>query len=127
MNTIDELIEVLQGVKAGRKWGYRDTTGVLRKYNSKSVNEVVGMIGSYTVELMPETTICNGIEISAPLRVAPVDGKRYYEANPCHEDFFEHWHWDGDDVDNLRLRRGLIHATQEAAAAHGKAMCGVRE
>lgn len=104
-----------EGVKAGRKWGYRTERGLAG-----------GMLPAYEIELMPETITCNGVEISAPLRVAPEKDTHYWVASPLARSFCSPPLWHGDSDDELWLARGLIHATREAAAAHGRAMCGVQ-
>ena len=122
----DQLITILQGMKAGRKWGYiHNESGVLHESIFQSFETLKGMLPSYRIELMPETITCNGVEISAPLRFAP-EGQ-YFVADPgviffCHEEI-----WDGMELERRWLERGLCHATEEAAAAHGRAMAGVKE
>ena len=134
MNTLDELIEVLQGVKAGRKWGIRlKLSGHLIQHALQDLESLACLVTDKEIdriELMPETTTCNGIKISAPLRVAPKLSERYYIASTVSRDFFEMLHWgdiEGGQMwrEQMWLERGIAHATPEAAAAHGRAMCGV--
>lgn len=127
MNTIDELIEVLQGVKAGRKWGYIGVPGVPQKYPDQSIEELKKMFPHWQLCLMPETITCNGIEIPAPLRVAMKVGCCYYVPCPTAKEYFTYYFWSGSVINRAHLDRDIVYTTPEAAAAHGKAMCGVRE
>ena len=128
MNTIDELITVLEGVKAGRKWGYiNHITGILTKTHDQKIESLKGVMIAHRIGLMPKTFTCSGIEISAPLRVAPALNSIYWIASAAASSFCTHGIWQDDSDDKSRFDRGIVHAEKAAAAAHGRAMCGVRE
>ena len=123
----DQLIVILQGRQAGKKWGYiHNESGVLHESIFQSFEALKGMLPTYTIELMPETITCNGVEISAPLRFAPEGGVQYFVADPGAIYFCHAEKWDGMELERRWLRRGLCHATEEAAAAHGRALCGAK-
>jgi hypothetical protein len=128
MMTEDQLIEVLQGVKAGRKWGIRyKSSGDLIEQHSQCVDALCRCVPLNDVERielipLPEETMFNGVMIPAPLRVAPEIGTVYYVATLETNEYKYKDVWRDDPIDRRRLERGLVHPTAEAAARHGKAM-----
>jgi len=72
-----------------------------------------------------KTISVNGFEVPAPMERPPEDGTYYYPPSPTNDDFCYQWIWQGDSLDRLALERGLAHTTEEAAAAHAKAMLGI--
>ena len=123
------LIPVLQGITEGKKWGYRVDRGLVES-KDQSFNALLKACYFYAysdIELIPETRICNGIVISAPLTVAPMNKERYYIASPYERDFFSIGLWLGCDHDMRLLERGLLHATKEPAELHGRAMAKCSE
>ena len=124
--TPDEIIEVLQGVKAGRKWGYRrPSNNALIEHGDQCVLSLLRVIfTAHQVELMPlpdEITI-PARAISAPLQEAPPNGATVFVAYPSMTDFYSQQKWDDKSEWHQRcLARGLIHSTAERAIAAAKA------
>lgn len=78
---------------------------------------------SFEYRRKPRAILINGIEVPEPLRQAPSHLFGYWLASPTAEKFSVGGYlWEGTDKDRFRLQRGLIHSTQEAAAAHGRAL-----
>ena len=74
----------------------------------------------------PRTHIVNGFEVPEPMRKAPEGGGRYFIPSPTSGEWNSEWTWANDGTDRCWLKRGLVHATKEAAIANAKAMCGVQ-
>lgn len=72
----------------------------------------------------PLTIRIGGFDVPEPLRVAPVVGTRYFvpEIESRFEKLSGFSNWDGDELDQRWLARGLVHLTEEAAALHAKAL-----
>jgi len=124
--TPDEIIEVLQGVKDGRKWGKRiPIDNILVENNDQRFGNLIACVahGDH-VELMPlpdEITI-PARAISAPLQEAPPNGATVFVAYPSMTDFYSQQKWDDKSEWHQRcLARGLIHSTAERAIAAAKA------
>lgn len=79
-----------------------------------------------TARLAPET-VTRTITYPKPESVAPELGRRYWTpAIRGSDDFAEHF-WYGNTYDQMKLARGLVHLTVEAAIAHAKALIGGAE
>ncbi len=72
-------------------------------------------------------TLTYSVTIPEPLREAPHDGEVYFIPNFARNLFYLTTRWDGDCVDNFRLKRGLCFATKEDAIAAAKAMLPIKE
>lgn len=73
----------------------------------------------------PQTITVNGFTVPKPLWATPARLANYYLACPSHQDYCVSYDWTNTSYEKLLLERGLIHATQEAAIAHAKAMLGI--
>ena len=127
--TPDEIIGVLQGVKAGRKWGIRfRSSGDLVEQASQEAESLCRCIVANDVErveLLPlpdEITIPARV-IPAPLREAPKYGYEYYTFDPLEPDGVACHAWAGDTVDERLLASGVVFDTKLRALAAWKAMC----
>lgn len=127
--TPDEIITVLQGVKAGRKWGIRfRSSGDLVEQASQDLESLCRCIVANDVarvELMPlpdEITIPARV-IPAPLREPLNDGDQYWIADVGSDNFCFATSWFGNEDDLLILKRGLAFADQQSAEKAAKAMC----
>ena len=67
-------------------------------------------------------TLTYSVTMPEPMREAPHDGEAYFVPNLARNLFYLTTRWDGDCVDNFRLKRGLCFATKEDAIAAAKAM-----
>ena len=66
----------------------------------------------------------NGHEVPEPVREPLESGTMYYmpELSSNDSDLSVRLTWKCDDIDELWLKRGVIHLTKEAATAHAKAL-----
>jgi hypothetical protein len=123
--TPDQIIEVLQGVKVGRKWQYFMTT------NSKFVTPDYQSTGHFLYRahcefaiqlcLAPDKITLPARTIPAPLRQAPKVGDTYYLPNACNEAWFDSQQWDGDSYDFIALKNGQCYSAAERAILAAKA------
>jgi hypothetical protein len=121
----DQLIEVLQGIKAGRKWQYKDVEYGWTVAPQQSVIELLRfVIGAGEARLEPVAThiMVNGVKVPAPLRVGPTSRIKYYRADPSMSELYKPYYWDDAPTEHLWIERGLVHLTQDAAVAHARAM-----
>lgn len=70
----------------------------------------------------PRTITIAGMEVPEPLREPLDHRKRYYVAIPTDEGLVFKTAWNGDRGDDIWLRRGLIHLTEDAARQHARAL-----
>ena len=61
-------------------------------------------------------------DVPEPVREPLEDDKEYWGVDPMAEEFAWNYKWHNAAFCNLRLRRGLIHLTKEAAVIHAKAL-----
>lgn len=80
----------------------------------------------YTWRIKPKTININGHEVPEPLREI-TDGEGYWLADTGDEDYALETSWEGTSTEYSWLRRGLCHATKEAAQAHAKATVSFTE
>ena len=78
------------------------------------------------IRLKPRT-ITREITHPEPLREAPEPGAELYRAAPDISSRYALILWRGLDHQAQWMRDGLVHSTQEAAIAHGKALAGVSD
>ncbi len=77
----------------------------------------------YRIE--PKTILVNGFEVPEPMREAPKEKTPYFTICVSHPDFFREELWFNNDSHVRLLKRGICHATKQAAIAHAKAMLGI--
>ena len=125
--TPDEIIEVLQGFKAGRGWQFLSTASEWKTPILSSLDSMLhALYSGQTIRLtpLPDEISIPARVIPAPLREAPIVGTPYYvvsltdEKSLCFLSL-----WDDDDTDNQRLARGLVYLDEGSAIKAGKAMC----
>ena len=124
--TPDEIIEVLQGVKAGRKWGIRfRSSGDLVEQASQEAESLCRCIVANDVERVELLPLPD--EITIPARVIPAPLREaaevYYTIDLFEPDGVALVEWCSDEIDFDLLADGLIFATREHAIAFRKAMC----
>lgn len=78
----------------------------------------------YKFRVKPETITVNGFEVPAPCREPLKEGTRYFVANPLAKGWIESYKWNNDRLDNLWLKRGLVHLTADVAITYAKAWMG---
>ena len=125
--TPDEIIEVMQGVKAGRKWQYYvaiDDAQVTP--DDQSVGHLFyRAVGEYPIRLAPlpdEITIPARV-IPAPLREAPKVGTLVWSADPTQSTFSGAFTWNGGEWAVRQLERGFVYMEQKPSEQAGEAMC----
>jgi len=124
--TPDEIIEVLQGVKAGRKWEmFSETKQAWADPVSQETFRLFEILSfNRTVRLAPlpdEITIPARV-IPAPLREAPKNRTTVYFADPFLKDFTGSEKWEGSTLQQMWLARGLLHLLKANAIQASKAM-----
>jgi hypothetical protein len=70
----------------------------------------------------PKTIRIGEYDVPEPVREPLEDDKEYWGVDPMAEEFAWNYKWHNAAFCNLRLRRGLIHLTKEAAVIHAKAL-----
>ena len=70
----------------------------------------------------PETIQIGGIHVPKPLMTPPPLGTRYWCAMMDEDAMTYAFTWSGDRYDELALKRGMLHLTEENAVAHAKAL-----
>ena len=73
----------------------------------------------------PKMIKCGDLEFPEPMRVAPARGDAY--AVPTLLGYPGLSHWGGEACEYEWLRRGIVHSSVEAAAAHAKALIALTE
>ena len=77
----------------------------------------------YRIKPEPPKTIRIGeYDVPEPVREPLEDDKEYWGVDPMAEELAWKYKWKNALFCNLRLRRGLIHLTKEAAVIHAKAL-----
>ena len=77
----------------------------------------------YRLKPKPPKTIRIGeYDVPEPVREPLEDDKEYWGVDPMAEELAWNYKWHNAAFCNLRLRRGLIHLTKEAAVIHAKAL-----
>jgi len=124
--TPDEIIEVLQGFKAGRGWQFLSTANEWKTPILSSLESMLhALYSQQTIRLAPlpdEITIPARV-IPAPLREALKDGDEYYALDLWDSDGVTLVEWGSDRLDFELLADGLVFATREHAIKFRKAMC----
>jgi hypothetical protein len=72
----------------------------------------------------PQTVNINGFEVPAPLKETP-SLRRYYIELAHTSSFYSGETWEDTGTDRRWLKRGIAHATKEAAIASCKARLGI--
>lgn len=70
----------------------------------------------------PRTININGFEVPEPLRTAPCEGTEVYLPSLDGHGLVARKRFVDNIFDDLRLKRGLLHLTKEAAEMHAKAL-----
>ena len=70
----------------------------------------------------PKTIRIGEYDVPEPVREPLEDDKEYWGVDPMAEELAWKYKWHNALFCNLRLRRGLIHLTKEAAVIHAKAL-----
>ena len=76
----------------------------------------------YRLKPEPKTIRIGEYDVPEPVREPLEDDKEYWGVDPMAEELAWKYKWHNALFCNLRLRRGLIHLTKEAAVIHAKAL-----
>lgn len=82
----------------------------------EGVDEMRAELNKLNVEIVPdpETIAINGVEIPAPVRVAPENGTGYFAIDLSSKAMLVSQRWCNDTVDQRYLDRGLLYLNREA-------------
>ena len=119
-----ELLPIVQAGANGEEIEYSPKKGVWYNFKNEE-NDVLSFDywGEYRIK--PKTITVNGTEVPAPLTT--LEGlDTFYLAVPSNMDFYVNFAT-SFNCNKDWLERGLCHKTKEAAIAHAKAMCGIKE
>ena len=77
----------------------------------------------------PKMIKCGEHEFPEPMRIAPEYGTDYWipAINDSDNTFAVRYNWGNNLMSIRRLKRGLVHATKEAAEAHARALISLTE
>ena len=89
-------------------------------YYKKEPNNPKDIIGMWSDP--PKTIRIGEYDVPEPVREPLEDDKEYWGVDPMAEELAWKYKWKNALFCNLRLRRGLIHLTKEAAVIHAKAL-----
>lgn len=78
----------------------------------------------YDYKIIRTKTI-NGFEVPLPAQEKPEVDTKYYLADITTDNYYDWYHWNDDDFDNLLLNRGLVFYSAEPAVMTTKAMLGI--
>ena len=124
--TPDEIIEVLQGFKAGRGWQFLSTANEWKTPILSSLESMLhALYSGQTIRLAPlpdEITIPARV-IPAPLREAPKVGTLVWSADPTLSTFSGAFTWNGGEWAVRQLERGFVYMEQKPSEQAGEAMC----
>ena len=124
--TPDEIIEVLEGFKAGRGWQFLSTANEWKTPILSSLESMLhALYSGQTIRLAPlpdEITIPARV-IPAPLREAPKVGTLVWSADPTLSTFSGAFTWNGGEWAVRQLERGFVYMEQKPSEQAGEAMC----
>lgn len=70
----------------------------------------------------PENITVGNVSFPKAESMAPKIGSRYFLPIMDNHPFFIKQTWNDSDVDNVSLKRGVVHLTRDAATQHAKAL-----
>lgn len=97
--------------------------GTWHKFNMGDMSHLLTGDVDYSFRIKPKTVMFNGLELPMYETSRPADNAKYYIANPMSDNFANKQQWYNDELDTMRLNRGLVFLKEEDAVAWGKAMC----
>ena len=127
-----ELLPIVQAGANGEEIEYSQKEGVW--YNFKNAEpDLLSFVVGEDYRIKQKTITVNGMEVPAPLTT--LEGLDiFYLAAPSCVNFYISFEvntplWVSTTILRNKdwLERGLCHKTKEAAIAHAKAMCGIKE
>ena len=76
----------------------------------------------WLVRRKQRTHVVNGFTVPAPMDKEPSTGDSYFTMSPYVSEYYSENLWSGFQCEKLWFKRGIVHATKEAAIANAKAM-----
>lgn len=123
--SLKEIGEILIAIDGGAEWEVKSPILCAVWYQPAISDPILYLHRNDEIRLKPRTVRIGEYDVPEPLRVEPERGEYYHIASPDSEDYTYDNIWYKDDYDMALLRRGLIHATAEAAALHGKVLASL--
>lgn len=117
--------EALQAIIDGKSLEYKWCgTGDWRHFNrfNNGVSIEAILRSSCIFRLLREMVIVGGVSFPKPVSKALEEGQGYYLPDLTVTRLYYISQWHDTEVDKLRLKRGLVHLTEENAIAHAKAL-----
>lgn len=115
--------EILRAIADGKTVQMRNAVN-LEDNEWWEPSDALGYInsGKHEFRVKPETITINGHEVPCPVREPLEVGTKYWLAGPNRPEIAEYFTWRNQQMDEIWLKRGLIHLTEEAAIAHAEAL-----
>lgn len=127
MKTEHKYAQALRWIADGEKVEARYKDKRFGCFPSDFDNSYVGRMlegdDGWEFSLKPRTITVNGREVQAGETVAPE--AEFFFVDLHSTDLWGKTFWCGTPRDKLKLERGLVHLTPEAAIAHAKAMLNI--
>lgn len=127
MKTEHKYAQVLRWIASGEKLQWKpDEDGNWRDLSERDIIKRLAEGNAAPPEwfrLNPRTITVNGREVQAGETVAPE--AEFFFVDLHSTDLWGETFWCGTNRDQLKLERGLVHLTKEAAIAHAKAMLNI--
>lgn len=119
--------EILRAIADGKEVQWQCDSGYWINQGAASTLEEISNeeLPADRYRIKPRTINMNGREVPEPVREAPKRDKHYFVPGVAEEHFYRETTWSDDRFDHLRLQRGIIHLTRDAAIAHAKAMLNI--
>ena len=126
--TPDEIIEVLQGVKSGRKWErFSMVNDRWQVPDNQSLGALLATISTgyhrFRLAPLPDEITIPARTIPTPLRAIPANGDRCFLADPSAIDWYIMFEWSGGRVQYANWERGLVFREKDKSIQASKAMC----
>lgn len=91
-------------------------------------SDLMQKINAKIKDMQPKTIRIGEFDVPEPLRECPKDGTRVFVVYLSGEPECIELTWIGASSQNLlKLRRGLLHTTQDAAISHSRALLSITE
>lgn len=117
--------EALQAIADGEslecRWYTHDEWQLFGRLNNGVTIEAI-LKGYFVFRPLPKTITIGDVSFPKPVSKALEENQKYFIPDFTVTRLYYTSQWCNTDLDNLRLKRGLIHLSQENAIAHAKAL-----
>lgn len=117
--------EALQAIADGKKLEYKwSSAGDWRHFNrfNNGVSIEAILRSNCIFRLSREMITIGDVSFPKPVSKALEEGQKYFIPDLTVTRLYYTSQWCDTDLDNLRLKRGIIHLSEEDAVAHSKAL-----